>query len=278
MFSILAYGQAVAALNSLVQLPALADPAFVPQNSNFIFYEPYRIIGLYGHGVSLTALQLFDTTWNSLNVPQIYPVDLSLNIPANPNVLDYRQYPLDIPMNEQIQVQASNNLAMGTESEALLMWITPPSDPRTIPPPPPPYGNMGRIRALFTTTIALTANAWSPDAAVTVPNLIKGGTYCVVGCQLVAARGVAVRINFPRAPLYQGRKLFPGDLCTAAYGNVPSKLGPQAWGPWGYFDTTEYFQMAVLANTTVASATYTGYLDLIYMGQNLIGQGGMSPM
>lgn len=42
----------------------------------------------------------------------------------------------------------------------------------------------------------------------------------------------------------------------------------------GYFDTTEFPQIEILAGTTTSSATYTGYLDMTYMGQQLIGQGG----
>lgn len=277
MFHILGYGYNAAAGDTLVQMPALSDPSFVPQNENWIFYEDYELDAIYASGVSLTAAQLFDSTWNSLNVPQIYPVNLLLTPPSNPQVQDQRQYPIQIPQNEQIQAQVSNNLAEGNEYEFILMFISPNGQPRNIPTPASPYGNKGRIKALFTWTGALTAGAWSPDAPVTVPNLIRGGTYCVVGVNIVMANAVAVRFNFPRNGAMSPRKLYPGALVENAYGNIPLMKGAQWMGPFGYFDTTEYFQIAALGTAAEASATYTGYLDLVYMGQNLIGQGGMTP-
>jgi hypothetical protein len=277
MYQILAFGANNAALASLANTPALGDENFTIQNSNFIFYEQYSMVGVYASGVSLTAAQFNDSTWNSLNTRQIYPVNLSLTPPTNPQIQDLRMNPVDIPMNEQIQVQLSNNLATGNEYEFVLIWMIPKGAIPPQPAPPAPYANTGRILAEFTWTSALTAGAWSSDSVVTVPNLIKGGTYMVVGLRIVMAHAVAYRINFPRAPLNGNRKLSPGGLVENAYGNVPMKEGSMWLGPMGIFDTTEYFQLAALGTATTGSATYTGYLDLVYLGQNLIGQGGNVP-
>jgi hypothetical protein len=278
MFQILAYGADNAAGATLVDTPAIADPAFVTQNGHWIFYEDYELDAVFVNGASLTAAQLFDSTWNSLNVQQLDPVNLSAGIPGNPQIAESLRYPVQIPQNEQVALQLSNNLAMASEYEFGILFISPAGQARNVPSPAAQYGNKGRIKALFTVTTALTAGVWSADSLVVVPNLIKGGTYCVAGVQLYVGAGIAVRCNFPRAPLYQGRKLYPGALTSAAYGNVPQKEGRQWMGPFGYFDTTEFFQVSVLANGTVGSATYTGFLDLVYMGQALIGQGGMTPM
>lgn len=277
MYSLLAYGLNAAAGAALVQIAALSDPAFVSQNSNWIFYEPYDLCAIYAQGASLTAAQLSASSWNVLNTPQVYPVNLGLVPPSNPQIVDLRQFPVGIPQNEQVQFQASNNLSTGNEWEFGLMFISPRGQSRVLPTPSPTVGNAGRVRAVFTITTALTAGVWTADNIVTVTQLPKGGTYCVSGLYLIAAHSVAYRCNFPRAPLFQGRKLYPGGLVENAYGNVPLRYLDQWMGPLGYFDTTENFQIALLGSTTEASATYTGYLDLIYMGQQLLGQGNMTP-
>jgi len=278
MYQILAYAANNAAAAALVDTPNVTDQNFVPRNGHWFFQEPYKLMAKAVLGTSLTAAQLFDSTWNAINVPQIYPPNLSLAIPTNPQVQDLRKFPIDIPQNEEIALQLSNNLAMGNEWEFGLLWIAPSNANMQLPSPPPPIGNMGRVKALFTATIVLTAGTWSPDVVIAIPNLLRGGTYCVAGCNLVCPHGVAYRLNFPRAPLYMGRKLIAGNLVEAAYGNVIQKEGDSWLGPMGYFDNVEYPLISVLGGTTTGSTTYTGYLDLIYLGQATMGQAGAPTM
>ena len=277
MYQLLCFGANNAAGAALVDTPSIPDENFNPQNGHWIFYEDYSLAAVAAVGASITQVQLFDSTWNSINVQQVYPTNLSATIPNNPNVKILTQYPVQIPQNEQVSAQISNNLAMGTEYEFVLMWLLPGGKVMSQPNPPAPFGNAGRVQALFTVTTALTAGIFSGDTPIAVPNVLRGGTYCVAGLQLVVPNGIAYRVNFPRAPLYQGRKLNPGNLVQNAYGDVPQKEGTFWLGPMGYFDTSEFFQIAILGNQAVGSATYTGFLDLIYMGPNLIGQGGMNP-
>lgn len=187
MYQILAYGANNAANAVLADTPAIPDPSFVTQNNHWLFYENYELDALFLLGTSLTAAQLFTPTLNSLNVPQIYPPNLSLAIPSNPQVQDLRQYPLQLPMNAQIACQLSNNLSTGNEWEFLLMFISPFGQARQLPAPAAPYGAMGRIKALFTVTSTLTAGVWSPLAQIVIPNLIMQGTWCITGAQLICA-------------------------------------------------------------------------------------------
>jgi hypothetical protein len=274
MFQVLAYGANNAAGAALIDTPAISDPSFVTQNNHWLFYENYELDAVFLNGVSLTAAQLFTPTLNSLNIPQVYPPNLSLAPPSNPQVMDLRQYPLQLPMNAQIAAQLSNNLAMGNEWEFLLLFIAPFGQPRGLPSPAAPYGAMGRIRALFTVTVALTAGVWSPVTPIAIPNLIMQGTWCVTGIELICAHGVAGRMTFPRPPINGTRVLRPGFLTNAAYGNIPLMKGSSWMGPFGYFDTTEFPQLEILAGTTTNSATYTGYIDMVYMGMSLLGQSG----
>jgi hypothetical protein len=270
MFHIGAYFAANAAGALLADTPYVTDGVISTRNGHPIFTEDYELCAAAVNGVSLTAAQFSDATWNAINTPQLYPPMLSLTVPGNPQINDFRNWPVQIPKNEEIALQLSNNLGAATEREFGLIWVAPFGKPRMLPAPAPGVGSVGRVRAIFTCTGAITQGVWSSDMVVTITNLIKGGTYAMVGCNLVCALGLAFRWNFVRAPLYQGRKLYPGSLCEAAYGNVPLKEGRNFMGVLGYFDTFELPYISILAATTAGSATYTGYLDLIYMGQNMI--------
>lgn len=270
MFGIGAFFAANAAGAVLADTPFVVDGVLSTRNGHPIFTEDYELCAAWANGVSLTAAQFSDATWNAINTPQIYPVALSLTVPGNPQINDYRNWPVQIPKNEEIALQLSNNLGAATEREFGLIWYAPFGKPRMLPAPAPGVGSVGRVRALFTVTGAITQGVWSADMVMTITNLIKGGTYAVAGMNLVCPLGLAFRMNFVRAPLYSGRKLFPGGLCDAAYGNVPLKEGRNWMGLYGYFDTFELPLMSILAATTAGSATYTGFMDLIYMGQNMI--------
>jgi hypothetical protein len=270
MFQILAYFGSPAAAAVLADLPSVNDPNFTQQQNHFIFTEDYVLKAMAAFGAGLTAVQFNDATWNAINPPQIYPPNLSITPPTNPNVVDLRDMPVTIPLNEQIAVQASNN-AGGADPEYVLIWIS-PANGATIPKPQPApgIGMNGRVRILFTVTTAITAGSWSTDVPIAISQFLKGGTYCILGLNIVAPHCVAWRINFVRAPLYQGRKMLPGGLVENAYGNVPLKYGPGWMGPVGYFDTFEYPQFSLLGSTTEASATYVGYIDALYIGGNML--------
>jgi hypothetical protein len=270
MFHLLSYYGANAAGATLLDTPMVTDGVLSVRNGHPILTEDYEMAANAIFGASITAAQFSDATWNAINIPQIYPVNLSLAVPANPQVNDLRNWPIQMPKNEEIALQLSNNLGSSTEPEFGLVWMRPLGQKVNIPPPASGIGSIGRVRAIFTFTGAITAGVWSSDMVVTITNLIKGGTYCLIGCNVICAHGIAFRWNFVRAPLYQGRKLYPGSLVDAAYGNVTLREGRIWMGPYGYFDTFELPLISILAGTTTTSATYTGYLDLIYLGTNML--------
>lgn len=269
MNQILAYFGAPAAGALLADLPYVVDPNFTQQNQHFIFTQDFSIAALAAFGANLTAIQLVDATYNAINTPQLYPVNLAIVPPTNPQVIDMRGMPITLPKNEQIAFQASNNAGSGTDPEYVLMWIIPQNNMSI--PMPTPYQGLGfnaRVRALFTVTTALTAGSWSLDQTVNFPQFLKGGTYCVLGLNIIVPHALAWRLNFVRAPLYQSRKMLPGGLVETAYGNVPLALGADWMSPLGYFNTFEFPLFSILGTTTEASATYTGYIDMVYTGPN----------
>jgi hypothetical protein len=282
MYHLLSYYASQAAGASYADTAFVIDNTLSSRNNHPIFTEDYELAATYVGGASITAARWSSATWNAIEQPEIYPVNLSLSVPTNPQVSDMRNFPRRIARNEEVQVQLSNNLGSGSEPEFVLAWIRPLGFKPSLPTPSAEFGNLGRVRAIFTFTGAITVGVWSSDLVITITNTIRPGTYALIGCNVVCAHGIAYRFNFPRAPLYQGRKLYPGNLVEAAYGNIPLRQEDYWLGELGRFDTFELPLISILAGTTTTSATYTGYLDLVYLGSGMMSQqsapGGGAPL
>jgi hypothetical protein len=268
VYQILAY--CAAANNGLLtDSVAIPDSSFSARGgstgaNHWIFTEPYSLQACFAAGATLTQVQLFDATFNAINIPQIYPVNLSLVTLTNPNVMDLRQLSQPLPMNEEIAVQISGG-AGGAEDDYAIIWISPSSN-GNMQSLIQPSLQMPRVFAAVQSTIVETAKAWSPFTNVTFVNPIKGGAYQQNGAWWIVGHALAYKMNFVKAPLYQGRKLFPGSLVENAYGNVPLRFGTNWLGPQGRFNNFELPQVSILATTSESSATYNGLLDLTYLG------------
>lgn len=264
-------GYFIAANNGLLtDGVAIPDTSFSARGGtsgagHWIFTEPYNLMAAVGAGATLTQVQLFDATWNAINIPQVYPNIQAIVPPSNPNLMDLRMAPLPLPMNEEIAVQISGG-AGGAEPDYFLMWIKPAGPAAQDYAPIQPTLSMPRVYAAVTATIVLTAGAWSPFVPISFTNPLKGGAYQLNGAYWVVPTSLAYKHNFVKAPLYAGRKLFPGGLVENAYGNVPMRHGTMWMGPQGRFNNFELPQVSVLGTTTAGSATYKGILDLTYLG------------
>lgn len=269
MYQILAYFLSNNA-TLLTDIPAIIDPNFSSRggtngSAHWIFTEPYQLVGMAAAGATITAAQLFDPTFNAVNIPQLYPPMLAIVPPTNPQIMDFRNTPIDLPMNEEIAMQISGG-AGGAEPDYGLLWIKPKGDQNGKQSIMPSTLQNPRLLCNVTVTVALTAGVWSADAAITFVNPLRGGAYQVNGLNIVCLHGLAFRINFVKAPMYQGRKLLPGNLVETTYGNVPLRQGADWLGPMGRFNNFELPKLSILGSTTTGSATYTGYLDVTYLG------------
>lgn len=269
MFQVLGYF--IAANNGLLtDGVAIPDTSFSARGgtggaNHWIFTEPYDLQAITLAGATVTAGQVNDATYNAINIPQIYPPILGIVPPTNPNIMDLRHMPMPIPMNEEIAVQISGG-AGGAEPDYCLLWIRPSVGAMPGYDMIKPTLSMPRVFALVTATIVLTAGSWSPFVPISFTNPLKGGAYQLNGAYWQIPKALAYKHNFVKAPLYQGRKMFPGGYVENAYGNVPLKLGVGWMGPQGRFNNFELPQVSALGTTTTGSTTYTGMLDLTYLG------------
>lgn len=269
LYQILGYE---ASINSATPVIANAittgESNFVAQNNCWVFTEAYDLVAVTAFGATIAAAQIFDATYNAVNIPQIYPVNFGGIVPtSNPNIMDLRKQPWPLPQNEQIQFQIAN-AAGGAEADYGLIWIVPSGSAPWMTAPPTPTVGAPRVKATITATTATTAAQWSPLVTVSFSNTLKGGAYQVNGCYWVIAHALAYKHSFPKWGFNGPRKVTPGNLVENAYGNVPLKQDLDWLGIQGVFNYFEPFQVSFLASTTEASATYTGYVDMTYLGNN----------
>lgn len=268
MYQILSYVNPVAGVADVnVDMTASPDPNFSRRGgstgfNHFIFTEPYRLQAAYYGAVSALRAQISCPSWNAIALQQIYPPNLSLNIPSDPRVRDLRRYAPLLPINEEVAVLESNTLGAATEQTYAVLFISPQNDQPTMPT------GVVRIMARATSTLTGVADTWSADAGIQMVDPIKGGTYAIVGMQVVGTAVIAARLNLVRAPVYQGRKLQAGCLGTNAIGDKPLMQSPDWLGEMGRFNNFELPQLAVLASASGA-VTVQIMLDLVYMGEGM---------
>ena len=147
LYQILGY---YASINSATPVIANAistgETNFLAQNNCWIFTEQYDLCAVTAFGATITQVQIFDATYNAVNIPQIYPVNFGGVIPpSNPNIMDLRQQPWPLPQNEQIQFQIANSDG-GAEDDYGLIWIVPSGSAPWMTAPPTPTVGAARVR------------------------------------------------------------------------------------------------------------------------------------
>lgn len=272
-FALLNYNASAAGVNAVnTDLVAATDPDFTARNGHYTFTEPYKLGGILPVGASIIRGRVQSPTWNALGEWTIHSSNRAISPPSNPQFDNYLSYPPPLPMNEEFQVQLSNNLGASTELENCgLLVLTndfSPAIPRGVA--------MGIFRSSFVLTPTL--NAWSGGQAITLSANLRGGVYAVVGATVQGANAAFFRIIFPRAKLYNGRKLRPGGFAQTAIGDqLNQQFDPwqMAMGEWGRFHTFELPQIEVFG-TLASSITYQVFMWLVYLGEDpSLMNGGM---
>lgn len=272
MFHLLDYNLLNGAADVNVDMLAVTDPTFTRRGgsngtAHYIFTERMNLLGAW-HGQSLpTNLRFNVPTWNAYGQHTLRPLTdtTTLVMPSPMWVDDYRDSPLQLPVNEEIALQESNAGA-GTLQANTLLWIAPPDWTNR----PPASGF--RITIPFTASVVGSLGAWSADTAITPAQNLREGIYAINGATAFDAAAtptqIAFRLNFPSAPLYAGQfKLYPGDLIFSPRAAIPIQSGQARWGRWGNFSSFNLPQIQCLA-VAAGTRTITLLLDCTYLGSS----------
>lgn len=252
------------------------DPSFTIRGSvnHWIFTEPYIVIAAYALGASLTKMRISSPTLDAFGQPNMTPLNRSLLPPSPLNEMWLFEWPMPLPLDEEVKVLLSNNLGAASEQETTALFITPPGWNNQWPGKGQfPVGgqllnpNQTGFNFLARTSqsVTLVANDWSSDVNLSFDQLPRGGWYGVVGAECVVTNGQVFRLNFPRFQLVNGRKFFPGAICKNAFSDVHPLQIERRLGIWGVFHTFEPCKIAIFGSAAGAQ-TATMWLHLVYLG------------
>jgi hypothetical protein len=262
----LAYSASAAAAGSTnVDFAAATDADFSQRNTHYIFTEPYKLLGTISVGASLTRGRFQVPTWNAIGEFTLFRANRSATVPSNPVGDLFLAASPPVPLNEEFQVQWSNNLGSGTEQEQTIVLLGTTDYTQNVPAGKLPIN----VRASFTVTP--TVNAWSGPNVITLSQSLRGGVYAMVGGFVQGTNAAFWRVIFPRYKLYHGRKLRPGWVVQNAIGDVPFfsyNLGSWWPGEIGRFHTFELPQFEVFG-VTATSTTYQIFMDLVFIGEDV---------
>ena len=251
-----------------VDMAAAVDSVFTQRNGHYTFTVPLKLGRAFMLGASLTAGRWQCPTWNAIGEFDIQTVNRAATVPSNPQYEDYLDYKPQFPINEEFQVQASNNLGSSTEVESAVIQIL--SDDWT---PQIPQGQLGvgRLKTIMTSTITPVVGAWSGPENLALVSQLRNGVFAVVGMVIQGAGILAARMIFPTQRPFKGRFFRPGVVAQRAVGDlIGNQLGSDRTdlGVLGLFHTFELPQVEVFG-LAANSVTYTLFLDLIYLGTDL---------
>jgi hypothetical protein len=260
MFTLLPYFKSVAAASVNADVPAVLDSEFTTRNNHFIFTEEYNLIGAAYQGVSIvTKARLNVPSINGIARHHVDPVMITTTAKDLPSINDYREYPIPLPMNEEIAIEVSGGAGVG-EDQFGFIWIAPPTWNMNLP------RGIQRLRVHATYSINATKDVWSGPGAITFDENLKGGVYSVVGMHVIDANTLAGRLIFPRGNVINGRRLRPGVYASQALGDRPWRSFQGELGLFGRFHSFEPPLLEILTTDTANHASGVLTLDLIYMG------------
>lgn len=244
-FHVLALEEAVGTTAN-TDLDAISDDIVNVQNSHFFPAMPLDLIAAFVCGATINRGRIVTPKFRQYTLPIISPANLGAAPIADPPHVNYYANPLRLNPLEEIAVEITSDIAMGTEQSYALLFV---ADRRT----PPPLGDVYTLRG--TSTTAAVANTWT-TAAVTWADSLPNGTYAIVGMELIGTAGIAGRL------ILSGQVMRPGCIAQVLATNKGASLFRMgAAGEWGRFRNTDMPRLQVLCSTTTAA--WTVNLDVV---------------
>lgn len=255
MFHVLVYEETPAAQNVYDGMDAIADPEFSRRNNRVIFSEPYNLIAAYAAGADLIRQRLDVPSINGIARHHFHPLNIDADVITDPQVNDYRDYPISLPMNEEIGIETMDSNAAPTQAWTAL-WIAPPSWNMSLP------RGERRLRVRGTATITTVSLSWASPVAITLDENLRGGNYAVVGLEVINTGACVARLVFSSGNAPGGRRLRPGVLVQQAESEIPWAPQQGGLGKFGEFHSFELPQIDAFA-VTGAAETLVLYMDLV---------------
>jgi hypothetical protein len=243
-FTLCAFHESTTASKTTYAINALADPHVRVSDDDLWIPEALPMLAaVWAGGAYVTLARLESPTLRTLTPIDIIPFDLATE-PGSPPALVYQGHaPKLIGGGEALNAKFSASQA---DILKALVWLCDG-------PLAQVTGEIFTVKA--STSVTLTANAWT-NAALTFAQTLPKGRYQVVGMRAKSTGLVAARLVFP------GYAWRPGCLGFDAYNEVERpEFRHGRMGVWGEFDhdvppTVDFLSISADSNPEV-------WLDLI---------------
>lgn len=254
-----AYSASLAAGPNL-DTTVVADEVIGTRNNHLIFTDPYMLLACQPIGALLNRARFGNAALQRYSFNHLHPLTVSATQPTNPQVLDFREDPVVLPINEELTVELGNTGAGPTQSTVILALGTQEWNMNQ------PRGDAELVARATAVVTAGSETTWTALANLTFERDLLNGVYAVVGCSVVAANALAFRLRFPDQLSVRGKQHRPGWLTQDSFATQPNMLWKGAFGEWGRFHTFSPPQIQTLADA--AGGTYEVRLNLIYLGES----------
>ncbi len=245
MFTLVAYDQSVDTNAVLTLHTAVADGTVRVNVNDIIVPALNKIIWAFANGANITLAQLQSPSLRAKTLYDLFPLNRAALPPNVPPIVDLGVSPIELAVNEALNFAAAED-AVGVARQVGLIALG--DGAHDIP-----AGPIETVRVTATTT--LVVDTWT-NAALTFGQVLRAGTYAVVGAQFFSTNMLGFRLFFP------GNPWRAGGIGNNAVNNIAyPKQRFGGWGVWGTFLHNTPPTVDFLAS--VADTTETGFLDLI---------------
>lgn len=231
---------------SNTDLPAVTDDVLAVQNNHFLPQRDWQLLYAMAIGATINRARIVQPSYRQVVEPQIRPVVLGAAPGSDANVADYRQYPLRVRGLEELAVESTSDLAMGTERHFALVALLDAFEPL-------PQGDVYTIRG--TSSTSAPANVWT-TLAVNWDATLPEGEYALCGVYGIGNGAIAYRAILENQPWRPG---LPAVQSVGQRHVFDGRKG--ALGVYGRFRNYALPQIQCLPNAALAS--HTIYLDLV---------------
>lgn len=228
----------------------VADQILSIDNNHFTFNQATQLLAAYASSATLSRARIQSPQTRQVSPVYIRPPTVSLLPPTDPNIMNLVRNPFVLQPHEEVAIEATSAIAMGTENFYALAWLT------WMGTRPWPVGDIFPIR--FTGTTTLTANVWS-DVTVTFADTLPNGQYTAVFSECQGTTQIAHRW------IFDNQVPRPGFFGFATLGlRQPNPFYEGQLGVMGEFPSYSTPRLQVLANA--ADTAQEGYLWVIRTG------------
>ena len=226
-----------------------SDNIFTISNNHFQPQRNYNLIYAAANSATLNRARIVSPTNRQITLPFIRGIIAAASPGNDPNVADYRANPFTVQGLEELAVEATSDIVMGTERMNAYLAL----EDNFVPWP---AGQLFTMRG--TSTTASVANTWT-TRTVTWADTLPEGTYLVGGLEVIGATQQAARL------ILNEQEFRPGSLALTAVSQKSHRLFRKGrLGVWGQFRSTALPQVQVL--NTAAVSVHTVYMDIQRIG------------